>query len=170
MPAGLRRLLLLRHGKSAWGEPVVDHDRCLAPRGNRDVPRIAAYATEHGLLPRLILCSSARRAHQTAELFAETAGPSDIDIVYRPELYLASAQEILALVGTAPSEVTSVMVVGHNPGMGHLARQLGGAAFTHADFPTAALACLEYDASTWDDLQAAEARLTAFTTPRELHG
>ncbi|MGQ3295308.1 MAG: SixA phosphatase family protein, partial [Shinella sp.] len=34
----MKRLLLLRHAKSAWPEGVEDHDRPLSDRGRRDAP------------------------------------------------------------------------------------------------------------------------------------
>ncbi|WP_399494409.1 hypothetical protein [Streptomyces sp. P9(2023)] len=34
----LRRLVVLRHAKSAWPEGVPDYDRPLGPRGLRDAP------------------------------------------------------------------------------------------------------------------------------------
>lgn len=33
----VRRLVVLRHAKSAWPD-VADHERPLAPRGRRDAP------------------------------------------------------------------------------------------------------------------------------------
>src|SRR5688572_29888310 len=40
-PARMVELLLLRHAKSRWDLPgLADHDRDLAPRGERDAPRV----------------------------------------------------------------------------------------------------------------------------------
>jgi phosphohistidine phosphatase len=43
--ASIRRdLLLVRHAKSAWGDPsLTDHDRPLAPRGEKAVRRLRQY-------------------------------------------------------------------------------------------------------------------------------
>ena len=56
-------LLLLRHAKSRWDEPgVADHGRDLAPRGLKAAGRMGALLRERGLVPDLVLCSTARRA------------------------------------------------------------------------------------------------------------
>ena len=61
----MKRLLLLRHAKSAWPEGVEDHDRPLGDRGRRDAPRMGAYMASAGLQPGFALVSSARRTQET---------------------------------------------------------------------------------------------------------
>ncbi|MGW3729375.1 SixA phosphatase family protein, partial [Streptomyces sp. NPDC000851] len=61
----LRRLVVLRHAKSAWPLDVADHERPLAPRGRRDAPAAGRALAEADCLPDLALCSTAARARQT---------------------------------------------------------------------------------------------------------
>ncbi len=62
----MRRLLLLRHAKSAWDDPgMADRDRPLAPRGLRDAALMAAEIQRRGLHADRILCSPARRTRET---------------------------------------------------------------------------------------------------------
>lgn len=58
----LRRLVVLRHAKSAWPAGVADHERPLAPRGRRDAPAAGRALVEADCLPDLALCSTAVRA------------------------------------------------------------------------------------------------------------
>lgn len=86
-------------------------------------------------------------------------------------LYDASDATMLQRLRAVRDEVGSVMLVGHNPGSGDLARLLAGSGSRlpalREKFPTGALASLELDGS-WSDLQAAGAVLTDFVVPREL--
>ncbi|CAM5605305.1 Phosphohistidine phosphatase OS=Streptomyces griseomycini OX=66895 GN=FHS37_004000 PE=4 SV=1 [Streptomyces griseomycini] len=70
----LRRLVVLRHAKSARPEGVADHERPLAPRGRRDAPAAGRALAEADCLPGLALCSTAVRARRTWELAAAQWG------------------------------------------------------------------------------------------------
>ncbi len=63
-----RHLFVLRHAKSSWDDPeLVDHDRPLAPRGQRAAKLLADYMRRERIRPALVLCSSARRTIETYE-------------------------------------------------------------------------------------------------------
>ncbi|MET7442233.1 histidine phosphatase family protein, partial [Streptomyces sp. NPDC005568] len=62
----LRRLVVLRHAKSAWPDGVPDHERPLAPRGRRDAPAAGRSLAAADCLPDLVLCSRRRRARTAA--------------------------------------------------------------------------------------------------------
>jgi phosphohistidine phosphatase len=152
------RLYLLRHAKSSWTDASLpDHDRPLAPRGRKASKAIGRYLRDHDIEPELVLCSSAKRARQTLERL----GPAGVDARIEPELYGASAHELLTRVRAVPEEVASVMLIGHNPGMQQLAHQLAG---LDDKFPTAALPTFE--CSGWRTLERAE--LVDYVKPRDL--
>jgi phosphohistidine phosphatase len=64
-----RRLVLLRHAKSAWPD-VADHERPLARRGRRDAPVAGRWLRTAGRVPDRVVCSTARRARETWQLAA----------------------------------------------------------------------------------------------------
>ena len=67
----MKTLLLMRHAKSSWSEPgLADHDRPLNKRGKQAAPEMGKLLRKEGLVPDLILCSTARRSRQTAEAVA----------------------------------------------------------------------------------------------------
>ena len=122
----MRQLLLLRHAKSSWDDAAQsDHARPLNQRG-----RIAAAAMRKvfrnlGLVPDVVLVSSARRTRQTLEALA----PWDETPIVEPMdgLYLATPAQILTIISGVAETVRSLMVVGHNPGLHELAMTLAGA-------------------------------------------
>jgi phosphohistidine phosphatase len=169
-----RTLLLLRHAKSSWADPALgDHDRPLAPRGERAARLIAAHLRAEGITPELVLCSSARRTRETLAAL-RTVLPDSTDVRIEDGLYGAGATAILTILRAVDPAVPSVMVIGHNPGLEDLALALAGdgeAAALHqlrAKYPTGALASLDVRASSWPQLAFGGAYLTSVVVPRDL--
>ncbi|BFO19611.1 histidine phosphatase family protein [Streptomyces sp. KM77-8] len=167
----LRRLVVLRHAKSAWPEGVTDHRRPLAPRGLRDAPAAGRALAEADCLPGLALCSTAVRARRTWELAAAQWGtPSSVRLDRR--LYLAGVPDLLAVVGEVSAEVETLLLVGHNPGLEELVLTLAGDGLddtlerVRAKFPTSAVAVLSWRGTAWRNLTPGTALLTSMTVPR----
>jgi phosphohistidine phosphatase len=144
----VRELLLLRHAKSAWDAAGVrDHDRTLNARGERDAPRMGRLLVEEGLVPDLIVASTAVRARRTAELVAEAAGVDGVAVC--EDLYLAPPGTLVDVARRRGGDAQRLLLVAHNPGLEDLVSQFTG---SHDAFPTAALAVLQFDIDAWDDL------------------
>jgi phosphohistidine phosphatase len=82
---------------------------------------------------------------------------------------------LLACIAAVPETVETLLIIGHNPGLETLARQLAGPG-SHKGalqsmtekFPTAALAVFAVGADTWRDLGRGTSRLVRFIRPRDL--
>jgi phosphohistidine phosphatase len=159
-----RRLILLRHAKSAWPEGP-DLDRPLAKRGRRDAPRIGRWLHERGYRPDVVICSAARRTQQTWELIAPELGGSP-SVRFEPRAYAASPLTLRLLIQELPGRDQTALLIAHNPGLSELAASLA-AAPAGMRFPTAAVAVFEL-AAGWANLWPGQARLIDFTTPAEL--
>jgi phosphohistidine phosphatase len=177
-----KQLFVLRHAKSSWDDPGLDdHERPLAPRGQRSVKQLAAHIREHAIRPDQVLCSSARRTLETCE-GVEPGG----EVVIEPELYGASGDDVLARLHRIPESTSSVMVIGHNPALQVLLLRLSGAnggngfasngdpdsdsmvSELQRKFPTGALATLSFDCA-WSELAPGSAKLVDVVRPRDLH-
>ena len=171
----LRRLVVLRHAKSAWPEKVADHRRPLAPRGLRDAPAAGRALAEADCLPDLALCSTAVRARRTWELASAQWGTPP-PVRYDPRLYGAAVPDLMAAVHETPREVETLLLVGHNPGLEELVLELAGDGLddtleqVRAKFPTSALAVLAWRGTGWPALVPGAALLTSFTVPRGKKG
>ncbi|WP_128430520.1 SixA phosphatase family protein [Streptomyces cyaneus] len=161
----LRRLVVLRHAKSAWPDGVADHERPLAPRGRRDAPVAGRRLAEADCLPDLALCSTAARARGTWELAsAEWGTPPPVR--HDPRLYAADVPELLEVVREVSSEVETLLLVGHNPGLEDLVLELAGDGLdetldeVRTKFPTSAIAVLAWHGTTWRALAPGMALLT----------
>lgn len=171
----MRQLLLLRHAKSSWDDPQLsDHARPINMRGKHAAASMAAAIKRLGLLPDLVLVSSARRTLQT--LAALNPWPTQPRIEPMDALYLASMSDLLDVLHRATPASRSVLVVGHNPGLHELAVMLAGAQSGGMDkqmqrlangYPSGALA--EFAVATpWCELGKDGARLTRFLRPSDL--
>ena len=62
----MKELLILRHAKSSWKDPSLDdHDRPLNKRGKKASKRMGQLLADEGIVPDLILSSTARRARRS---------------------------------------------------------------------------------------------------------
>src|SRR5262252_9598847 len=118
-----RTLVLFRHAKSAWPD-VADHDRPLARRGIRAAPVMGRWLREAGLLPGLVLCSTARRARETWQ-FAQAGLAATPPVSCDARIYAAA--DLLAVLREVPPATGTVLLIGHNPAIEELALLLAAA-------------------------------------------
>jgi phosphohistidine phosphatase len=156
----------MRHARAEPGGET-DHDRELAQRGWDDAVAAGRWLADGGLVPDAALVSSARRTTSTWLALAE-GGSFDVEPELSPSLYSAGPEAALDLVRETAAEVTSLVVVGHNPTMAYLAQLLDdGTGDADAllemarGFPAGALARFELGGG-WADLDLASARLVGF--------
>ena len=170
----MKTLYLVRHAKSSWADPGLrDFDRPLAPRGRRAAPAVGAYMEQEGLIPDLVLCSTARRARETWALLS-TMLSTEPEVIETDLLYGAGPGRMLEEVRLNGQSADAVMIVAHNPGMEDLATALSGSGPAelldrlHRKYPTAALAVIEFDVPTWSDVAPGTGHLAHFVRPRDL--
>ncbi|NLT53866.1 MAG: histidine phosphatase family protein [Actinomycetales bacterium] len=166
-----RRLVLLRHAKSAWPHGVPDHERPLTGKGRRNAKATGRWFAQEGPTPDLVLCSDAVRAQHTWEIVA-AALPAQPRVRVEPELYGARADDVLALVRALPTEVRTVVVVGHEPTMSSTTLTLAGKGSVPAalrrvreKYPTTGVAVLRFR-GPWSGLERGGTALEVFAVPR----
>ena len=165
-----RELILMRHGKSDWSEPVSDYQRPIKARGFREALRIGNWMNEQDLQPGLLISSPARRARETAETVAEAIGYDKKAIRWNESLYMADVSEILDAIALAPDDCRTLMVIGHNPGLEDLLFYLTDEVDVPEDgkvLPTAAIAVLETE-SDWSTLEHASCSVEVIVRGRYL--
>jgi len=155
----MKTLHLLRHAKSDWSDPALtDHDRPLNKRGKRARKLVAEHVA--GWKVDLVVCSTARRARQTAKPVIAALGCS---VQYEPVVYLAAVEDLFEVVRALPDTTERVMLVGHNPSLEEFTERLCG---WTPSFPTAALATIALTVEKWNDVALGCGTLTEFVTPR----
>jgi phosphohistidine phosphatase len=170
----MRTLMLMRHAKSSWARPdLADLDRPLAPRGRETAPLVARYLKQSRWQPDLVLCSPATRARETWQLMAPVLGGTVACKTLRT-IYPGAPSRLMETLRRAADDIATLMLIGHNPGLGHLASDLCGRGPKQAlermrgKFPTAALAVIQFDIDRWNGLALGAGRLRAFVRPKDL--
>jgi phosphohistidine phosphatase len=170
-PGAERVVALLRHAKSDWPEGVPDQRRPLAERGRRDAPVAGRLLVQRVGIPDLVLVSPAQRTRETWDL-ARAAFPTPPHMEISDAVYDASVDDLLLLLRDVSTHVTSVVIVGHNPGLEELAFALDDGqgdrpATTQMGekFPTSALAVLT-TTREWGHLVIDSCRLRSFDVAR----
>jgi phosphohistidine phosphatase len=142
-----RTLLILRHASAANEPGVIDTERPLTPLGRTEATRVGREIA--ALRPEHVLCSPALRTRQTWQrISAGLAVLPKIDFV--PEMYQASAEALRELVWQAQDDVTTLLLIGHNPAVHELAWTLLGSQAPQY-FPPASLAAVSFTGK-WTDL------------------
>jgi phosphohistidine phosphatase len=170
----MRTLMLMRHAKSSWDRPeLADVDRPLDERGREAAALIARHIKAQKWRPDLVLCSHAERVRATWQLMSPILSRS-IECRTLRTIYLGAPSRLLESLRRGNNEVRTLMLIGHNPGLGRLAVSLCSAgpkkalARMQAKFPTGALAVIDLDIARWSELAPGVGRLEAFVRPKDL--
>lgn len=156
-----RRLVILRHAKSAWPDGVADHDRPLAERGRRDAPAAGRWIAGQIGTVDVALCSPATRAQQTQQLAFGELG-DDVAVVADERIYDATPGDLLSVVHDVDDAATTAVLVGHNPGLSQLVAVLTG---EQHELKTAAIAVVTFHGA-WTDAGRVTAELADVAKPR----
>lgn len=168
----MKRLTILRHAKSDWGDAKLDDfDRPLNDRGWKAARRMGSELKHRGIKFDLIIASPAARARETLDGLTEKLKPN-VEIRFEPRMYLASEEDLLEIVRDLPESVDAPLFVGHNPGMHQLVLDLTREGSERSQivhkFPTAALAQIELPADRWRDVSQGSGKIAALILSREL--
>lgn len=164
----MRTLILLRHAKAVRAhEADSDEARGLTGRGRRNAAAAGAAIAEAGLKPTLALVSISERTRQTAE---HALAGFALETRFEDALYHAAPESVWDAF--AASDAESVIIVGHNPGIGELVSMLVHQAHDGSKlarefsghFPTAAFAAFEIRGEL---MRAAGSSLVAAWKPRD---
>jgi len=167
------RLVLLRHAKTEQAG-ATDAVRQLTPKGRRQASNLAKSFADAGVVPELVLVSSAIRAQQTWS--CATAVKKKLNKCPKQildALYGASVADVLGVLRVVSPALQTVVVVGHEPTMSACAAYLAdktsdetALAQVKVGVPTAAWSLLQSD-YPWIEWGAKSARLVTVRRPND---
>ncbi|MBD2106269.1 histidine phosphatase family protein [Nodosilinea sp. FACHB-13] len=159
-----KQLILFRHGKSDWNVGNGrDRDRPVAERGIIAAKTMGKLLAAAGKVPDLAITSSAVRARTTLEIAME-AGHWPCPMSVTDDLYEASIDQVLQVIYAVPDHHRSLMLVGHQPTWSDAASFFLGGGIVH--MPTAAMVCLEFEITTWSQIDYGRGTLLWLLPPR----
>jgi phosphohistidine phosphatase len=153
----MKTLLLLRHAKAENplpGQP--DIERSLTDRGKAQARALGEILKERKVTLDLVVSSPALRAKQTAELVIAAANLS-VMLRFDEKIYDATPSQLLDVVRGLNFDNSSVLLVGHNPGMEQLIQVLSAGLVS---LSTCTLAKIASDTRDWGEFSSAGGKLS----------
>ena len=146
-----RKILICRHAEAQEPFPLQsDFERELTSQGGQQARETGLWLRENfGKVDRIV-ASPAKRAAQTARVIAAKLYYEPEEVDYQPDLYNAHEQQLLNCLCALPPDVKNVLLVGHNPGVTKLVRELTEQMIGYLD--TAQVVAVEVYLEKWEDL------------------
>jgi phosphohistidine phosphatase len=160
-----RTLVLIRHAKSSWSNPLQsDFDRELNDRGKGEAEEMGKKLKKSGLIPDLIISSSAKRTKQTAKRIAKETGYEPDEIRWEENLYHCVPAVFEETIRSIKEKAKTVFIVAHNPGITEFSNQLSDG-FYIDNMPTCGIVAAHTDAEEWPDFSAQGNKVFLFEYP-----
>ncbi len=134
---------------------------------------MGAFLADQDLRPDTVILSSSARTVETWDR-ARQAFATEPDNEISGQLYHADPASMLEMAKALPNSTETAMLIGHNPGIGAMTRNLANddvsesSARAFEKFPTAAVAVFEADIDDWRDLEFGACEFTRYVMPKDL--
>ncbi|WP_127845109.1 SixA phosphatase family protein [Psychroflexus aestuariivivens] len=156
----MKRLILVRHGKSSWEHNVEDKERPLLKRAYDDARLVINSFKNFVDFEFEIFTSYANRAKSSAEIFQNELNIPDKKFHIKREIYTFDVNELKSEIERLPNSVDNVMLFGHNPAITNFVNFFGSE--NYENIPTTGLVVLEFNSSSWNNIQPGITRLNLF--------
>jgi len=161
----MKTFFLLRHAKAEnVGDGLPDFERALNDRGRREAQAVGAFIRKQRPGIDLVLSSPAKRARETTDLVLES-GDLTVEVRYDQRIYEAGPLRLLEVVSQIEEERSTVLLVGHNPGLEELLNLLTDRV---EHMPAGALAKIDLEAAAWSKVLEKKGSLDWIVKPKEL--
>lgn len=160
----MRKIIIVRHAKSSWEYNVIDHERPLNSKGEKDAKLISQHLKSYKLNPDLILSSDAVRANTTCNIFIENLNLDKNKVYLNHDLYDFVGYNLLEVIKNCEDSFEILMVFGHNHAITAFVNTYGDVYIENV--ATSGVIMLEFDVDTWKDLKSGKTVLKVF--PKDL--
>ncbi len=166
----MKTIYLVRHAAAAKGKPKsLDMKRVLSKKGRKEAVKMAKKLKKNGMLPDLLISSPAKRAIQTARVFAKAVKYPKDKIRLNKTLYEAnnasSNEALLQEVRSMDDQYQSVIVFGHDPLLTEFAHYLRKD-FTE-ELPGCGVVCFDFRNISWSKISKGRGILKFFDYPNK---
>ncbi len=160
----MKKITLVRHGKSSWEHNVSDTERPLKKRGINDADLVSREFYNLDLIPEVVYSSPAKRAFETCKIFVRNLNISEEKVEIHNQLYDFGGHNVIDFIKSISNTDNNVMIFGHNHAFTSIVNNYGSIYIDN--MPTSGLAILEFEIDSWNDLKQGKTIKTIF--PRDL--
>jgi phosphohistidine phosphatase len=146
----MKNLILIRHAKSNWDAPLRDIDRPLDQRGVKDAHLVSLSIL--GFIPKtyVIWSSVAKRASDTALIFAQNILYPIECIDFKEGLYTFDEKQLEKIIKSCKNSFDSIILFGHNAAITNFVNKFGDVSISNV--PTSGFVALEFDTEYWEEI------------------
>ncbi len=159
----MKTIYLVRHAQAAGKDKgVADIERKLTKSGKTDAQKVAKKFSNKAK-PKLIIASTAKRAVETANIFAKQLGYAKKKIETNEVIYKSGQQEFLGIVKGVDDKIKSLLLVGHSPSFDQFAGSLVRS--FKRPLPICAIIGIKFDVDSWSKIVRGMGQLSYFDHP-----
>ena len=160
----MKQLILIRHAKSSWEAPLRDFDRPLTSRGIQDAHLVSLAIAEYIPKSYLVWSSTAKRASETALIFAQNITFPIESIVFKEDLYTFDESELKEIVKSCPNDCDNLIVFGHNEAITNFVNKFGNVLIDNV--ATSGFVAITFETNNWRTIENGITKKVVF--PRDL--
>ena len=156
----MKNLILIRHAKSSWETPIKDIERPLYPRGISDAHLVSSNCIKFLPTQFVILSSIAKRASETAFIFAKNINYPTENIIFKKELYTFNETQLEKMIRSCDSSIENIILFGHNEAITNFVNKFGNIFINNV--PTSGFVSLQFDTDNWKNISKGEIKKILF--------
>jgi phosphohistidine phosphatase len=160
----MKNLILIRHAKSSRENPVSDKDRNLTERGRNDAVLVSLESLILLNDKFVFFSSNARRAFETATIFATNFSFPINEIIINEDLYTFNENQLEKVIKSLNNDLENVILFGHNEAITNFVNKFGDIFIDNV--PTSGLVWIKFDCLDWKLLKKGKTQKVVF--PRDL--
>jgi phosphohistidine phosphatase len=161
----MKTIFVVRHADAVNRKAdIPDFERPLVKKGIRHAKDVSRRMRKASIVPDLLISSPAKRAVETAHVFARAFRYPLEKILLREELYKSDdPDDFLRIIRGQRDEFNVLLVFGHDPALSAFAGSL--AAQFRRQMPKTAVVGVQFEAARWSDVAAGGGTLVYFDHP-----
>ena len=147
----MKQLILVRHAKSSWGAPLRDIDRPLTNKGIQDAHLVSSQISNQIPKSFLVWSSIAKRATETAIIFAQNISFPIESIIFKEELYTFDESKLEKIIKSCPNEYDNLILFGHNEAITNFVNKFGSIFIDNVS--TSGFVNIIFDTNSWNEIE-----------------
>lgn len=147
----MKNLILVRHAKSSWAVPTQDKDRGLTSQGMKDAHLVSIHSKDFIPKTFVIWSSTAKRAVNTALIFAQNMSYPIESIIYKDDLYTFDENKLENVIKSCNTIFESVILFGHNAAITDFVNKFGDVFVKN--IPTSGFVYMKFDTDDWKKIK-----------------
>ncbi len=156
----MKNLILIRHAKSSWDAPLNDIDRPLMQRGILDAHLVSGNCLPFIPKQYQIFSSIAKRAKETAIIFAQNFSFPIENILFKEELYTFDERKLENSIRSLSNSYNNVILFGHNEAITNFVNKFGDIFIDNVS--TSGFVSLQFDTEDWRSIRVGKTKKIIF--------